>query len=197
MNISRNDVSKRVSNVSNRVDQTVSHATNALEKNIEDLPSKFAEIIRPKSARAANCVEMIHIDSPFTTLFAFICVIVHIINVLIPGDISSTYFAVWPWRSFSFSSPLAYWRLFSHIFGHGSWGHLSGNITNLLLVCPAVERHWGGKQLCAIFIYVAIASGIAHMTFGPSNAAQLGASGVVFSTILLNSLIEIGHTGST
>jgi len=31
-------------------------------------------------------------------------------------------------------SPLAYWRLFSHCLGHGSWDHLSHNLVNLLLV---------------------------------------------------------------
>jgi GlpG protein len=190
---------KEKTNVIVQVNHSVNKAANynALEKDIEDLPSRLGKLIRPHSSRAATCVEVIHIDSPITTLFAFICVIVHVINVIVPGDFSSTYFAVWPYTSFYFTHPLSYLRLITHIFGHGSWAHLSGNMTNLLLVCPAVERHWGGKQLCAIFLYVALASGFAHILMGPGNSAQLGASGVVFSTILLNSLIEIGHTGKS
>jgi membrane associated rhomboid family serine protease len=196
MNLSRSELTQRASNVTEQVDKAVDKAANALEKDIEDLPARLGNAIRPYSARAAAVVEAVHIDSPYTTLFAVICVVVHVVNVALPGKFSQTYFAVWPWRAFSFTSPLSYWRLISHIFGHGSWSHLSGNMTNLLLVCPAVERHWGGKQLAAIFLYVAIASGIAHMLLGPSNSAQLGASGVVFSTILLNSLIEMGSAGT-
>ena len=52
-----------------------------------------------------------------------------------------------------------------------------------------------------IFIYIYMYTythihlqGLAHMAFGPENAIQMGASGVVFCMILLSSLIQV-NTG--
>lgn len=39
-------------------------------------------------------------------------------------------------------------------------------------------------------LWTAVASAIAHIAMGPANAVQLGASGIVFMLILLNSLVE-------
>ena len=92
--------------------------------------------------------------------------------------------------------------------------HLNGNMVNLLLVGPPCEREFGTHQLTKIFLWVAAASGLAHMVFGPANTLQLGASGkfarsesylskktqypmrpsltgVVFALILLSSLVSV------
>ena len=69
------------------------------------------------------------------------------------------------------------------------------HVVNLLLVMPACERHFGALALLKIIFYVALASGVAHMFLGAHNTVQLGASGVVFSMIILNSLIEMGNPG--
>ena len=168
-----------------------------VEEEIEHIPNVIGRMLRPHSPFLANVVEAIHIDSPFTIMFIFTCFMVHLINTMIPGDISSTYFAVPPFAFFYFTSPVSWWTLFSHTLGHGSWSHLNGNVVNLLLVAPPCERHYGALNTLKIIFYVALASGLAHMLLGPANTAQLGASGVVFAFILLNSLIEIGSEGST
>jgi len=106
-------------------------------------------------------------------------------------NFSKSFFSVHPRWAFRVSSPLSYFRLVSHCVGHGSWGHLSQNIVSLLLVAPACERHFGALQLGKIMFTTALASGLAHVALGPSNAVQFGASGLVFCCILLNSLIEV------
>ena len=73
-------------------------------------------------------------------------------------------------RYFSFTSPICYWRIIGQILGHGDWGHLSGNIVNLLLVSPACEHEYGAYNLLKIIVWTAGASGLAHMLFGGSDA---------------------------
>ena len=48
----------------------------------------------------------------------------------------------------------------------------------------------GFKNLSKLVGYVCIASSIAHMLFANETSVQLGASGVVFMLILLNSLVS-------
>jgi membrane associated rhomboid family serine protease len=167
------------------------------ETKIERLPSFLASKIRPYSPRCAACVDFIHIDSPLTTAFILSCTVIHAVSAVVGVDFIHNYFAVPPFAWFSFTSPKSYWRLFSHILGHSSWAHLNGNVVNLLLVMPACERHFGGLALLTIIFYVALASGLAHMFLGAHNSVQLGASGVVFSMIILNSLIEMGQPGQS
>ncbi len=47
-------------------------------------------------------------------------------------------------------------------------------------VGPNCEREFGAANLLDIMTWTGIVSGVAHMIFGPANAFQLGASGVVF-----------------
>ncbi|CAD7964076.1 unnamed protein product [Amoebophrya sp. A120] len=87
--------------------------------------------------------------------------------------------------------PWSFFRLFTHVLGHGDWQHLSGNLVNLLLAGPSAEREFGSYNLLKVIVYVAVFSAFAHMFFGHPQAIQLGASGVVFMTILLSSLVQL------
>jgi membrane associated rhomboid family serine protease len=69
-----------------------------------------------------------------TLAFAAACVLVHVADTVSGGRVSVHFFGVGPLSSFAVLSPLSYWRLVSHIFGHVSWAHLNGNMVNLLLV---------------------------------------------------------------
>jgi membrane associated rhomboid family serine protease len=64
---------------------------------------------------------------------------------------------------------------------------------NLLLVGPSAEHVFGSQAMLIIFIRVAIVSGIAHIPVVVVSiyTHQLGASGIVFCVILLNSLVGI------
>ena len=63
-----------------------------------------------------------------------------------------------------------------------------GNLGLILLIGPLCERHYGKRRLCVIVLSVAVSSSIAFTVLGKGNSSHLGASGVVFSLILLNSL---------
>ena len=153
--------------------------------SLENLPQALGRSL--SNGRARELVNAVQVDSPLITAFVALCVFVH----LLPGDGGGApaFFSCPPWRAFDVRSPLAYLRLLSHAVGHGSVAHLRGNVVNLLLVGPACERAFGAVHLLKIMLWTAFASGVAHMALGKAGTAQLGASGVVFSLILLNSLL--------
>jgi membrane associated rhomboid family serine protease len=58
------------------------------------------------------------------------------------------------------------------------------------MVGPSAEKEFGSLYTFYIIMFVAVASAVAHMLLGPKDGYQLGASGVVFAMIILNSLIS-------
>eukprot|EP00928_Gymnodinium_smaydae_P057425 TRINITY_DN40670_c0_g1_i1.p1 TRINITY_DN40670_c0_g1~~TRINITY_DN40670_c0_g1_i1.p1 ORF type:complete len:174 (+),score=20.94 TRINITY_DN40670_c0_g1_i1:109-630(+) len=81
-----------------------------------------------------------------------------------------------------------YPRLVTHIFGHGGWDHLAGNLTLIILVGPSCEAGYGARLLMLIMLQTALVTALFHYLFSPSNAMQLGASGIAFMLIILNSM---------
>ncbi len=75
---------------------------------LEGLPQRLAALLRPNAPRVAAVVGCIHIDSPLILLFALVCVAIHSLDAL-RGGVSIGLFAVGPWASFKFLSPLSYW----------------------------------------------------------------------------------------
>ncbi|KAL3907811.1 MAG: hypothetical protein SGILL_008718 [Bacillariaceae sp.] len=63
-------------------------------------------------------------------------------------------------------------------------------MTNLLLVGPSAEASFGHKTILQVIVTVAVSSSFTHLIVGRFNSRQLGASGVVFAMILLNSLVS-------
>ena len=142
----------------------------------------------------AAALSLVDVDCPLTLSFLLLCACVFVCDSsLSPSGIimSHNFFAVHPRQAFQVASPLSYWRLFSHCLGHVSWQHLRGNMVSLLLVAPACERHYGSLQLSKIIACTAVACGLAHIALGPADTIQMGASGVVFCMILLNSLVSV------
>jgi len=83
------------------------------------------------------------------------------------------------------SDPLFYLRLFAHVFGHANFEHFFGNFLTILLIGPMMEEKYGSKNLFKLMFITALFTGILHVIF--SDAALLGASGIVFFLILLAS----------
>lgn len=92
-------------------------------------------------------------------------------------------FTVYP--EFNPTSPLDYFRLVSHVFGHASVGHLLGNMMFLLLIGPLMEERYGWKHILAMILITALLTGVLNVLFFPKGL--LGASGVVFMLIILSS----------
>jgi len=125
------------------------------------------------------------IEAPVVVGFVFLCVVLHLLNMTILPGVSKflgidDYFTLW--------SPMQYVRMITHIFGHDGIPHLRGNMTNILLVGPSAEAIFGSKEILMIMLVVALSSGVGHIFIGRAWTTQLGASGVVFALILLNSL---------
>ena len=84
------------------------------------------------------------------------------------------------------------------LFGTCSYESLSfsvesyflGVCRHMLLVGPSSEAVFGSLNLIYIIIIVAISSAWAHILIGQPHTRQLGASGVCFAFILLNSLVS-------
>lgn len=77
-------------------------------------------------------------------------------------------------------------RFFTHIFGHANWQHLIGNMTYILLLGPMIEEKYSSRILFEMTAITAFITSIVNYIFFP-NIALCGASGVVFSFILLAS----------
>ena len=84
------------------------------------------------------------------------------------------------------ASPMTWLRAFTHIFGHVDWSHLIGNMSYLLLLGPMLEEKYSSRKLVAVIAITAFGTSLVNYLFFP-NVALCGASGVVFTFILLSS----------
>lgn len=122
-------------------------------------------------------------NAPVTLSFVLICFVVTIIGV-VTND-GSTVFLFSAYRG-SLSNPLTYIRLFTHVFGHSDFEHLIGNAMYLLLLGPMLEEKYGPKTIMKVFAGTAFITGIIHCILW-GNYALCGASGIVFTLIILSS----------
>jgi membrane associated rhomboid family serine protease len=134
-----------------------------------------------------NLLRRLTVEAPVVICFSLVCVMVHILNVtILPG--LNRFLAVQD--TFSMFSFMQYPRLITHVFAHDSQiNHIKGNMMNLLLVGPSAEHVYGSHAMLLTFVLVAIVSAFAHILVGSAYTHQLGASGIVFCVILLNSLV--------
>jgi membrane associated rhomboid family serine protease len=129
----------------------------------------------------------ITLNSPVVLTFAFISVVVLVLNDSIFPGFTANYFALT--GHFDYSNPVDYFRLFSHIIGHANWQHLVGNFAFILVIGPILEEKYGGRNLLFMILITALVTGILNNLFWDSGL--LGASGIVFMMILLGSLVNL------
>jgi membrane associated rhomboid family serine protease len=86
----------------------------------------------------------------------------------------------------SFTNPLNYFRLLSHVAGHADWGHLIGNFTLILLIGPILEEKYGSGPLLGMMMLTACCTGILNIVL--FETGLLGASGIAFMLIVLSSI---------
>lgn len=122
-------------------------------------------------------------NSPFVLTYTFICVAIFIIDGLTVFELIPSLFTVYP--HMPFQNPLSWFRLVSHIAGHGSANHLIGNFVFILLLGPMLEEKYGTKKMLGFVFITALVTGLLNNFF--FTTALLGASGVVFMFILLAS----------
>jgi membrane associated rhomboid family serine protease len=167
---------KTVSDVTTKVEESWDSCCTSLESSNNEKLVWFSKTI----------LRRITIEAPVIVGYCVICVVIHLLNsTILPG---LSFFLGFD-SHFNVRNPVHYGRLFSHIFAHSSLSHLKGNMTNLLLVGPPAEAHFGSKAIRKVMQAVALSSALSHLLLGRANSRQLGASGVVFALIIMSSLI--------
>ena len=122
-------------------------------------------------------------NSPVVLTFVLLCLLVLLMSIGTHRRSTTLLFMTYHSSLFS---PLTYLRFFPHVLGHSGWEHLIGNASYLLLLGPMLEEKYGSKTIVEIILMTALVTGIVNYIFFPS-VALCGASGVVFSFILLSS----------
>ncbi len=107
--------------------------------------------------------------------------------VLCPKTLITAYFTS-P-AGLAFSTPEFYGRLVSYIVGHGTWSHLMGNITLILLVGPLLEEKYGSGKLFEMILVTTVATSLFNGFF--FSTSLMGGSGIAFMLILLSSFSNI------
>ena len=123
-------------------------------------------------------------NAPAVLIFTAVCLLAQLLNVITGGGSNRVLFSVY--RS-SLLDPLTYLRCVCHVFGHGGWDHLLGNIMYILILGPMLEEKYGTRNLAAVMLVTAVVTGIINMILFP-HVRLLGASGIVFAFILLSSI---------
>ncbi len=122
-------------------------------------------------------------NSPVVLAFVFICVAVQIASTITGGMITRTFFTSRIGAPFD---PLVLFCSVSHIFGHAGWEHLINNMSYILLLGPLLEEKYGSVRLVWIMLASALAASVANAVL--LHTAVVGASGIVFTFILLSSI---------
>ena len=123
-------------------------------------------------------------NSPVVLTFALLSLAILLNSQATGGWLMDRYFTLY--RS-GWTNPLTYLRLFTHVLGHASGEHYSGNMMLLLLTGPMLEEKYGSRRLLLVMLCTAVTTGLLHLFLFPDYGV-LGASGIVFAFILLSSI---------
>lgn len=123
----------------------------------------------------------IEYNSPVILTYALLSTVLLVLNQTVL-DLMPL-FTVYP--EINLADPAWYFRLFSHVLGHGGWDHLVSNFTIILLVGPILEEKYGSRDLLLMILVTALVIGLLQVFF--FSTALLGASGIAFMLILLAS----------
>jgi len=120
-------------------------------------------------------------------------------RVITPGD---PQFAVWAQQRREFDATLGRsvierfslkpdwtepWRLITHQFLHGDFGHLLGNMIVLLIAGPFAEAALGRFRFLLGYLTGGVAAGLVHLLFAPGSL--IGASGAISAAMAMVAVI--------
>ena len=131
----------------------------------------------------------IRYNAPVTLTFALSAALVLTIDLVTGAGLIPSLFMVPGKTGFSFSSPVDYLRLFTHIVGHVNWQHLLSNFAIILLIGPILEEKYGTTSMVIMIMITALVTGLLNALL--FTTGLLGASGVAFMMILLVSFTNI------
>lgn len=125
-------------------------------------------------------LKKIEYNSPVVLTFSLLAVLVFALDKILPVNIIENLFIYY--GRFSFLDIL---RLFLWPLGHGSYEHLAGNLTILLLIGPMIEKKYSSRTVLILILVSALVIGLIQgVVF---HTGILGASGIVFMFIVLTS----------
>jgi len=133
-----------------------------------------------------NPLKRIQYNAPVILSFALLSLLALGLAELTNGSSNFLLFSVY--RA-PFTDPLMYLRLFTHAIGHANLSHFFNNFMIILIIGPMLEERYGSKWLIIMMVITAFVTGILHIAI--SDAAKLGASGIVFMLILLGSFTNL------
>jgi len=128
----------------------------------------------------------IEYNAPVTLTFSLIALCAFILGQLSPG-ITSGLFTLQP--HFAPTDPLSYLRPVTYVFGHSGAAHLIGNLSFILLLGPALEEKYGSRTILVLILITTLLTALVFLLFYSNGL--LGASGVVFMFIILNSFTRV------
>jgi hypothetical protein len=82
---------------------------------------------------------------------------------------SSAQFALYPFGS-EYFMPI---QFLTHMFMHGSWGHLFGNMFSLFIFGPMLERFWGPQRLLAFYLICGLGASVMYSGVRAYELSQL------------------------
>ncbi len=74
-------------------------------------------------------------------------------------DLMDNLFALHTWQSPLFKP----WQFVTHLFMHGSWGHLFSNMFALWMFGSVLENLWGPKKFLTFYIVCGLGAALLHM----------------------------------
>lgn len=125
-------------------------------------------------------------NAPTVLTFSLLAVLVQLAGIFSTAFVLR-FFAVG--GVLSWSDPLEWFRLFSHVLGHGSWPHLTANLALILLLGPMLEEKYGSGRMLAMLLITALFTALMNALLFDSGL--LGASSIVFLMIGLASVVDI------
>ncbi len=128
----------------------------------------------------------IQYNSPVVITYALISLAALGLGIL-TEDVS-TYYLFSVYKS-SYTDPLTYIRIFTHVLGHINFEHYFNNMMLLLLLGPILEEKYGSKILLLTIAATALITGALNVALFDNRL--LGASGIVFMFILLSSFANV------
>lgn len=133
-----------------------------------------------------NLVKRLNYNAPVTLTFALISLLALGLAAITNGASNRLLFMTY--RD-SWTDPLMYLRLFTHVLGHANWAHYIGNMLLILLLGPILEEKYGSMNLLEMIAITAFITGVVNNLLFPYSAL-LGASGIAFMFIILSSAVN-------
>ena len=109
-------------------------------------------------------------NAPLVLAFALLCTLVTILDQLTGRKSISMIFSTY---ASSFSDPMTYVRLFTHVLGHASFAHLVSNMAYILLLGPMLEEKYGAKKLLLVIAVTAVITALVHNVLFPNNTSHI------------------------